>query len=122
MSYYKDYAKRYIGMSDCARLILEGCDRWEAANQKIKLERLDFGEDGGYDAYVVDEDCEIPAHYKKQFAFYDFVNIIDDTGLQERLGGREITFYTAGNFGCLIQVKEPDYNTLSKINRFYIYD
>ena len=121
MSYYKDYAKIYIGTSDCARLILEGCDRWEKINQKIKLERLDFGEDGSYSAYIVDEDCEIPSHYRKQCTFFDFVNIIDDGGISERLHGREIIFYTAGDFGCLIQVKDPCDNTLNRINRFYIY-
>lgn len=117
MSFYKDYAKKYIGQSDCARLILEGCD----INEKIKLERLDFGEDGSYSAYIVDESCEIPSHYEKQCTFFNFVNVIDDSGITEKLYGREIAFYTAGDFGCLIQVKEPYFNTLSKINRFYIY-
>lgn len=122
MSYYKDYAKTYIGASDCARLILEGCDKREEVNQKIKFERLEFGEDGSYSAYIVDEDCEIPSHYEKKCIFYDFVKIIDDFEISEKLYGEEITFYTAGDFGCLIQVKEAAGNTISKINRFYIYD
>lgn len=60
MKNYKEYEKRFIGSSDIAALILVGCDE-----NGLKTSTLDFGEDGSYMAYVVDEDAEIGAHYKK---------------------------------------------------------
>lgn len=59
MKNYKDFEKIYIGMSDGANLILDGGIG--------KLEYLFFSEDGNYMAYFVDEEIEIPQHYKKVY-------------------------------------------------------
>lgn len=50
MTYYKNYTREYIGASDSARLLIEGVN-----NEGIMdVKRLNFGEDGSYNAYVVD--------------------------------------------------------------------
>lgn len=56
MKDHREYKKIPLGESDIASLLLRhpaGC------------EMLDFGEDGSYSAYLVDDDCEIPEHYTK---------------------------------------------------------
>ena len=56
MKDHHKYSKIPLGESDIASLLLRhpaGCDV------------LDFGTDGGYSAYLVDEECEIPGHYAK---------------------------------------------------------
>lgn len=52
MKNYKDYNKTYIGSSDSAYLTLKTITG--------TTEKLCFGEDGSYSAYVVDEDTLIP--------------------------------------------------------------
>lgn len=48
MTYYKNYTREYIGASDSARLLIEGVN-----NEGIMdVKRLNFGEDGSYNAYV----------------------------------------------------------------------
>lgn len=57
MKNYKDYNKTYIGSSERAYLTLKTITG--------TTEKLCFGEDGSYSAYVVDEDTLIPKHYHK---------------------------------------------------------
>lgn len=69
----------------------------------LKTSTLDFGEDGSYMAYVVDEDAEIGAHYKKVADFKHWLKIYDDDELTYRINAQEINIYRAGDFGCIIQ-------------------
>ena len=85
MKNYKEYEKRFIGASDIAALILVGCDE-----NGLKTSTLDFGEDGSYMAYVVDEDAEIGAHYKKVADFKHWLKIYDDDELTYRINAQEI--------------------------------
>ena len=98
MKSYKEYEEKLIGGSDIAALILVGCDE-----NGLKTSHLDFGEDGSYRAYVVDENAEIGAHYKKVANFECWLKIYDDDGLTYRVNAREINIYRAGGFGCIIQ-------------------
>lgn len=98
MKNYKEYEKRFIGASDIAALILVGCDE-----NGLKTSTLDFGEDGSYMAYVVDEDAEIGAHYKKVADFKHWLKIYDDDELTYRVNAQEINIYRAGDFGYIIQ-------------------
>lgn len=99
MAYYKNYSKEYIGASDSARLLIEGINE----EGVMDVKRLNFGEDGSYNAYIVDARCEIPAHYKLQFSFNDFILINDDRGRVATGEAQKINVYTAGDFGCIIQ-------------------
>lgn len=99
MSYYKNYLKEYIGASDSARLLIEGVND----EGIMDVKRLNFGEDGSYNAYIVDARCEIPSHYQLQFSFNDFIIINDDCGRVAKYEAKKINIYTAGNFGCIIQ-------------------
>ena len=58
MKSYKEYEKKYIGMSDIANLILAG-----SSDNGLKLAVLHFGMDNDYYAYIVDADAEIGEHY-----------------------------------------------------------
>lgn len=50
MTYYKNYTREYIGASDSARLLIEGVNN----EGMMDVKRLNFGEDGSYNAYVMD--------------------------------------------------------------------
>ena len=54
MRSYKEYEKKYIGMSDIANLILAG-----SSDNGLRLTALHFGMDNDYYAYIVDSDAEI---------------------------------------------------------------
>lgn len=99
MNYYKNYMKEYIGASDSARLLIEGVND----EGIMEVKRLNFGEDGSYNAYIVDAKCEIPSHYQLQFSFNDFILINDDFGRVAKCESQKINIYTAGSFGCIIQ-------------------
>lgn len=98
MKNYKDYNKTYIGSSDSAYLTLKTITG--------TTEKLCFGEDGSYSAYVVDEDTLIPKHYHKEFEFTDSLEIYNNFGeLEWSAKAKQISVYTAGNFGCLIKLQ-----------------
>lgn len=98
MKNYKDYNKTYIGSSDSAYLTLKTITG--------TTEKLCFGEDGSYSAYVVDEDTLIPKHYHKEFEFTDSLEIYNNFGeLEWSAKAKQISVYTAGNFGCLIKLE-----------------
>ena len=99
MKNYKDYDKQFIGDSDEARLILKS---------ESRLEFLNFGEDGSYWAYFVDEFCEIPDHYTLVHTFsaadtYTTVIFYDDEGKTNSITTKEIRIYRSGDFGCIVQ-------------------
>lgn len=105
---YKDYEKKHIGCSDIACLILVGC----RASEGVKAEKLLFGEDGSYSAYVVEqtehEDVKIESHYTKVATFNHWLKIYDDDGKTFACRGKEINIYRAGEFGCIIQILKEE--------------
>ena len=76
MKSYKEYEKKYIGMSDIANLILAG-----SSDNGLKLAVLHFGMDNDYYAYIVDADAEIG-----------------------EFNANKISVYRAGEMGCIIQL------------------
>lgn len=102
MKQHYDYKKTYIGSSDGARLIVESC-----ADGASRLEYLKFGQDGGYDAYVVDVNCEIPAGYicALERVGKGWLKIFDDMGNMTKFTfNTGIRIYRRGEFGCIIQL------------------
>lgn len=98
MKSYKDFKQITIGDSDIASLVLVGCKR----NQGTASEVLNFGEDGSYKAYYVDEPCEIGKHYKLITSFERWLRIYDDSELTFNEYGN-FNIYRAGEFGCIIE-------------------
>lgn len=98
MKTYKDFEKVSIGGSDCGRLILEGG----------KLDYLSFSEDGEYKAYFVNEEIEIPSHYRKVFECKGSLWIYDDEERTAKITGKTIEIYRAGDFGCIIYAPGGD--------------
>lgn len=97
MKNYKDYEKTMIGDSDIASLTVRGCK---------DIDSLDFGEDGIYNAYIVNQDTEIPEHYYEVFETdSSWLWIYDDTGVfkLENINGNGFAIYRAGERGCIIQ-------------------
>lgn len=101
MKTYKDFEKKYIGSSDIASLVLVGC-----GDNGVESQLLHFGHDDGYDAYIVDGDAEIGAHYELSASFSDWAKVYDDEGLCCSFVGAKINFFRAGEMGCIIQVIE----------------
>ena len=99
MRSYKSYESSYIGDSDIAALILVGM-----ANGDLQPKVLNFGEDGRYSAYIVDEDAEIGSHYEKQYEFTTWMTIYDDDTCVHTYHAEKIIVYRAGDFGCIIQL------------------
>lgn len=98
MKSYKDYSKTYIGGSDSARLTLKTSD--------AATEPLYFGKDGDYSAYIINEYTPVPEHYHKRFECHDSLEIYNDFGeLEWSAKAKNISVYTAGNFGCLIKLE-----------------
>ena len=97
---YKDYCTKSIGASDISCLVLAGCSEKDG----FKLDKLDFGEDGSYYAYIVDKAAEIGSHYNKVAEFYHWLKIYDDFGLTFSVYADKVIIYRAGAFGCIIQI------------------
>lgn len=95
MKNYHDYQKINLGMSDIASLTLR---------MPCKAECLNFGGDGDYSAYLVDGDAEIPEYYKEKFSTEGWLKIFDDNSLTQKISGRIIKIFRAGEYGCIIQV------------------
>ena len=93
--YYKDYEVKLLGSSDIASLILAGADG---------VSYLDFGSDGSYSAYVVDDNAIIGEHYKLIASFDYWLRVYDDEGLTATFKASKINVYRAGDFGCIIQL------------------
>jgi len=99
MKNYKDFEKVFIGDSDIASLILVG---W--SENGLKLFDLHFGEDGSYQAYIIDEDTEIPKHYSRVYECKSWLRIYDDIGLVKEFDSNLIEIYRAGEMGCIIKL------------------
>lgn len=97
---YKSNLPDFIGASDIASLTVRAGD---------KVGVLDFGEDGCYSAYIVDDIAvNIPEYYSCVFSAYsEWLKIYDDDGLSfsksfDKM--KNIKIYRAGDFGCIIQI------------------
>lgn len=101
MKNYKDYQKVSIGSSDIASLVLVGI-----SESNLKAEFLHFAGDGEYQAYIVDNEAEIGAHYEKMYTFTHWMKVYDDEELMHDFNAREINVYRAGDFGCIVQLIE----------------
>lgn len=99
MKSYKDYDKKFIGVSDIASLVMVGF-----GEKEVESKMLHFGGDGSYSAYIVDGEAEIGAHYEKVATFAHWFKLYDDSGLTLSTYGSEINVYRAGEMGCIIQV------------------
>lgn len=107
MKNHHTYEKAYIGESDVATLIAAGM---RPAAEKVegihwlKTQPIAFSEDGAYDAYVVDEECEIPDYYKLEATFEHWLKIYDDSSMAFSVRAKEIRIYQAGSMGAIIQL------------------
>lgn len=100
MKSYKKYDNITIGFSDIAQLILRF-----PCQPPVEL---NFGGDGEYIAYIVDEDAEIGAHYHEVARGDYWAWIYSDEGRTLRIDTAgnvgEIVVYRAGDYGCIIQI------------------
>lgn len=112
---YKSYPKRFIGWSDIARLTVVASEGFHG---------LEFGEDGCYSAYIVDENAEIGDHYDLVFTEHHWIWIFSDYDVNDVnctdenddcyyehiahgraiFEGKTINVYRAGMMGCIIQI------------------
>lgn len=97
---YKSRLPEFIGASDIASLTVR-------AGEFIGA--LDFGEDGSYSAYIVEDAANaIPNYYACIFeGVANWLTIYDDNGKSfsksfDNL--KNIKIYRAGDFGCVIQI------------------
>lgn len=101
---YHSCEKIRIGSSDIAALIAVGC-----GEDDLKTAAIDYGEDGGYSAYVCDEKTAIPDYYAKVFECRAWLKIYDDAGLMfdstnSYSGFNRFAIYRAGSFGTIIKM------------------
>lgn len=96
---YKDRVLS-LGFSDYATLVAVGFE----SEKGIKSELIKYGGDSSYKAYVVNENVEIPKHYKLVVSFDKWVKVYNDVGLVLDVLADKINIYRAGEFGTLIQL------------------
>ena len=106
MKNYKEYEKVFVGGSDIASLTLRGfveADEVTTEWSQSCVYNLQFGSDGAYYSYIVNDDCVIPEHYKLVKTFDSWCRIYDDEGLTLKIESPKISFYRAGDFGLIIK-------------------
>lgn len=97
---HHDYEKVFIGSSDSARLKVI-----HRVGGYVSKSYLNFGEDGEYEAYIVDEKCTIPDTYELRYSFEGgYVDLFDDEGYNVYIKGETVQIYRRGNFGCIIKI------------------
>lgn len=108
MTNYHNYPTESIGYSDIAMLIAVGYD----ANGDDIAKVIKYGGDGSYSAHIVDEKCDIPAHYHEVARFCGFCRIYDDRGLNAAydFAAKTIVIYRAGEMGTMIQLIRGESN------------
>lgn len=99
MKNYKSYEKTHIGSSDIGLIHVVGMGK-----DDIKCEFIPFGQDGWYNAYIVEADTEIPEHYHEVARFRAWATVYDDNSMVKQFYGDEIIFYRAGEMGMIVQV------------------
>lgn len=99
MENYKENPKKFLGCSDIASLTVRF---------PMNVMALDFGEDGDYSAYIVDETCPIPAHYRLVAEGESWLKIYDDYYLTFNADAKWFKIYRAGSFGCIIQMQDGE--------------
>lgn len=100
MKNHHEYEKIPLGSSDIASLTIRTCKPSGAAH----VIELPFGEDGGYAAYLVDEDAEIGTHYSLVCQGHFWMWFFDDEKRVAAIDGEVIRVFRAGMRGCIIQV------------------
>lgn len=105
---YNDFSRVFIGDSDIGALIVAGGD--------MKPQYLNFGEDGKYTAYVITGGAgvEIGSHYRHILTACGYVKIYDDEGLTFSAHAEKINIYRAGEFGCIVELTNPDRETAKR--------
>ena len=101
MKNYHDYCNLYLGSSDIATLIGVGMSK----EGPLTTNTLKFGGDSRYTAHFINEEFEIPAHYRLECEFEYWLKVYDDERctLYIRAGkGKPIKIYQSGMYGCLI--------------------
>ena len=101
MKNYKEFEKMYIGASDRAYLTVKNLD--ENKNQ-VAEDKLYFGEDGEYSAYITYGDVSIGDHYKMMHKYSVEIVIADDERNMFVASADSIEIYQAGEFGCIIHM------------------
>lgn len=99
MKTYKDFEKKNIGESDIASLTVRS---------GMNVGVLNFGEDGVYQAYIVNSEAEIGEHYDLAFEGKNWIRIYDDFGKSFEADADIIRIYQAGDFGCIIQLLDKE--------------
>ena len=111
---YHESEKIYIGESDSAQVLISGIS---ADTHKLTRHMLNFGEDGSYYAYKIDQrvlkskKLKWPCsnHYSKQFSFINLIYIVDADGLVcdlEIPEGMQLNIYRSGLRGCIFELEE----------------
>ncbi len=106
MKTYKECEIIRLGASDYATLIAVGCPLEYGENWSLNLKEINFGEDGCYHAYLVDnKDIEIGSHYTKVFECFAWLKIYDDTTcvFQSNYEFNFFEIWRAGNSGMIIR-------------------
>lgn len=93
----KDYheTKRPFGYSDIARLTAVG---------PREANFIEFGRDGGYCAYVIDESYQIPDHYTLHSMYKHWLTIFDDDSKVDEFKAEIIKVFRSGMSGLIIQL------------------
>ena len=112
MKSYKEYERQFIGDSDIAALIFVGTTK-----DGLKANILNFGSDGRYNAYVVDEIVKMTVQENTYLTSNSFrMTEQRDIFLRESVQRRKASYcsgnmrtdkirvYRAGDFGCIIQL------------------
>lgn len=97
---HHSYNKEYIGSSDIAALTLVGVSE----HSGVTCSMLNYGEDGDYHAYIVDDNAEIPDSYAYVDHFVSWMKVYDDNELIRTFKGKMIAVYRRGQRGTIIQV------------------
>lgn len=113
MKDHHEYKKIPLGDSDIATLIVygkldtavTGSYRWTFGKDGTTIPfKLQFGEDGDYSAYLVDDECRVPESYELRLSGKVWLKIYDDHGLVFSERCQEWRIYRRGVFGCIIQL------------------
>lgn len=94
---HDEYPRISLGSSDIASIVLRAPEG---------ICELKFGGDRTYSAYLVDAECKVPDYYRLEWTCKSWLWIYDDHTKTQELHnhGRAIRVYTAGEYGCIIQL------------------